>query len=70
MIPLDGTVNITKVIGLASQDEQMNAFNAASGFVEAAVFNHLPDPPFVNNGWTTAEFTVSFPALEQVLHLT
>ncbi|KAJ7904984.1 hypothetical protein B0H13DRAFT_2024215 [Mycena leptocephala] len=43
-------------LGLAPDVKQLNAFAAAAGFVQAAVFNKLPDPPFIMRGWSTAEF--------------
>ncbi|KAF5375917.1 hypothetical protein D9615_008257 [Tricholomella constricta] len=52
-----GAITSTKSIGLVPDVEQLNAFVAAAGFAEAAVFHHLPDPPFVRGGWATAEFT-------------
>jgi len=50
-------VTSTKAIGLAPDVDQLNAFVAAAGFAEAAVFHNLSDPPFVRGGWATAEFT-------------
>ncbi|KAJ7084169.1 hypothetical protein C8R43DRAFT_1082852 [Mycena crocata] len=43
-------------LGLTPDVAELNAFAAAAGFVQAAVFNELPDPPFIMRGWTTAEF--------------
>ncbi|KAF8966175.1 hypothetical protein BDZ97DRAFT_1809872 [Flammula alnicola] len=56
------TVTSIKSIGL-SQDSitDLNGFVAAAGYTDAsAVLNNLGDPPFVSNGWATAE--VLFPA--------
>ncbi|GLB42726.1 putative protein of unknown function (DUF3433) [Lyophyllum shimeji] len=50
-------VTSTKAIGLVQDVDQLNAFVAAAGFAEAAVFHNLSDPPFVRGGWATAEFT-------------
>ncbi|KAJ6589239.1 hypothetical protein B0H19DRAFT_923038, partial [Mycena capillaripes] len=43
-------------IGLAPDVAELNAFLAAAGFAEAAVFHGLPDPPFIFGGWSVAEF--------------
>ncbi|KAJ7119520.1 hypothetical protein C8R44DRAFT_672332 [Mycena epipterygia] len=43
-------------LGLIPDVAELNAFAAAAGFVQAAVFNDLPNPPFVLKGWSTAEF--------------
>jgi hypothetical protein len=48
----------TKTLGLAPDVNELNAFVAAAGFAEAAVFHGLSDPPFINSEWATAEFTV------------
>lgn len=50
------TATIINTIGLIQDFDQLNAFAAAAGFAEAAVFNNLTDPPFIRNGWATAEF--------------
>ncbi|KAJ7679767.1 hypothetical protein B0H17DRAFT_1206412 [Mycena rosella] len=56
----DTTVQSTLTLGLIPDIDELNAFAAAAGFVQAAVFNHLPDPPFISaderGGWATAEF--------------
>ncbi|TFK38446.1 hypothetical protein BDQ12DRAFT_605866 [Crucibulum laeve] len=52
----DGTVTSIKSIGLDPNVQDLTAFVAAAGFAEAAVFHHLPDPPFITGGWATAEF--------------
>ncbi|KAJ7575407.1 hypothetical protein C8J56DRAFT_871477 [Mycena floridula] len=49
-------VTSIKAIGLAPDFDQLNGFVAAAGFAEAAVFNHLGDPPFVIDNWASAEF--------------
>ncbi|KAJ7280296.1 hypothetical protein C8J57DRAFT_1124912 [Mycena rebaudengoi] len=49
-------VTSLRTIGLDPDADELNAFAAAAGFVQAAVFNELPDPPFVKDGWCTAEF--------------
>ncbi|CAK5278238.1 unnamed protein product [Mycena citricolor] len=46
----------TRSLGLDPDVAQLNAFAAAAGFVQAAVFNDLGDPPFVSQGWSTAQF--------------
>ncbi|KAF7328967.1 Tubulin beta chain [Mycena venus] len=43
-------------LGLVPDVSQLNAFAAAAGFVQAAVFNNLTNPPFVLKGWSTAQF--------------
>ncbi|KAF7290645.1 hypothetical protein MIND_01304800 [Mycena indigotica] len=43
-------------LGLDPDVDQLNAFAAAAGYVQAAVFNDLGDPPFVTGGWSTAQF--------------
>ncbi|KAJ7219468.1 hypothetical protein GGX14DRAFT_592313 [Mycena pura] len=48
-------VQSTKTIGLAPDEAQLNAFLAAAGYAEAAVFHSLPDPPFIYDGWSVAE---------------
>ncbi|KAG6844990.1 hypothetical protein H0H87_001933 [Tephrocybe sp. NHM501043] len=48
-----------KNIGLISDVDQLDAFAAAAGFAEAAVFHGLSDPPFIRNGWATTQFTES-----------
>jgi len=52
----DTTAISVKDIGLVQDVDQLNAFVAAAGFAEAAVFNDLPDPPFIQGGWAAAEF--------------
>lgn len=63
-LPAD-TVTITKSIGLIQDFDQLTAFAASAGYVEAAVYNNLTAPPFtitenVNGGigWAIAEFVV------------
>ncbi|KAJ7764751.1 hypothetical protein B0H16DRAFT_1525641 [Mycena metata] len=50
------TAQSIRSLGLISDVFELNAFAAAAGFVQAAVFNSLPDPPFIHQGWSTAEF--------------
>ncbi|KAK0218793.1 hypothetical protein IW262DRAFT_1274072 [Armillaria fumosa] len=52
------TVTSTRTIGLTPDVNQLNAFVAAAGFADAAAFNNLTDPPFVQAGWATAEFVI------------
>ncbi|KAJ7334785.1 hypothetical protein DFH08DRAFT_879385 [Mycena albidolilacea] len=52
----DTHVQSIRTLGLAPDISQLNAFAAAAGFVQAAVFNNLTDPPFVHLGWSTAQF--------------
>ncbi|KAK7036712.1 hypothetical protein VNI00_011377 [Paramarasmius palmivorus] len=54
--PTSSTVTSVRSIGLASDIGELNAFVAAAGFVEAAVFNNLTDPSFIKGGWAIAEF--------------
>ncbi|KAJ6502367.1 hypothetical protein C8R45DRAFT_862215 [Mycena sanguinolenta] len=49
-------IHSNSTIGLASDALDLNAFLAAAGFAQAAVFQHLPDPPFIHYGWSVAEF--------------
>ncbi|KAJ7087860.1 hypothetical protein C8R44DRAFT_820004 [Mycena epipterygia] len=51
------TIHSTKTIALTPDVAQLNAFLAAAGYAEAAVFHGLGDPPFVRGGWSVAEFT-------------
>ncbi|KAG6840029.1 hypothetical protein C0991_009474 [Blastosporella zonata] len=50
-------VTSLKDIGLVPDVDQLDAFVAAAGYTEAAVFHDLPDPPFIHGGWATAQFT-------------
>ncbi|KAJ7262749.1 hypothetical protein B0H12DRAFT_1217525 [Mycena haematopus] len=43
-------------LGLAPDVSQLNAFAAAAGFAQAAVFNNLTDPPFIDANWAVAQF--------------
>ncbi|KAJ7471870.1 hypothetical protein FB451DRAFT_1089993 [Mycena latifolia] len=52
----DTTAQSIRSLGLVPDVTELNAFAAAAGFVQAAVFNDLTDPPFVHGGWSTAEF--------------
>ncbi|KDR72946.1 hypothetical protein GALMADRAFT_252304 [Galerina marginata CBS 339.88] len=49
-----------KSIGLGPDVSDLNVFVAAAGYVDASVLYNLPDPPFVQGGWATAE--IDFPA--------
>ncbi|KAJ7271966.1 hypothetical protein B0H12DRAFT_1228827 [Mycena haematopus] len=49
-------IQSTSTIGLAPDIPDLNAFLAAAGFTQAAVFQGLPDPPFIHAGWSVAEF--------------
>ncbi|KAJ3711837.1 hypothetical protein DFJ43DRAFT_1044297 [Lentinula guzmanii] len=53
--PTNTNVNSTRAIGL-SDFSDLTAFVSSAGFAEAAVFNRLPDPPFIQNSWTVAQF--------------
>ncbi|KAK0447415.1 uncharacterized protein EV420DRAFT_1276276 [Desarmillaria tabescens] len=57
-MPSNTTVTSTRTIGLTPDVNQLNAFVAAAGFADAAAFNNLTDPPFVQAGWATAEFAI------------
>ncbi|KAJ7320803.1 hypothetical protein DFH08DRAFT_970524 [Mycena albidolilacea] len=50
------SIQSTKAIGLAPDVAELNAFLAAAGFAEAAVFHNLSDPPFIFGSWSLAEF--------------
>ncbi|KAJ6589046.1 hypothetical protein B0H19DRAFT_1102703 [Mycena capillaripes] len=52
----DASAQSIRSLGLAPDVAELNAFAAAAGFVQAAVFNDLGDPPFIHQGWSTAEF--------------
>ncbi|KAJ7074670.1 hypothetical protein C8F01DRAFT_1101419 [Mycena amicta] len=45
-----------RALGLDPDVFELNAFAAAAGYVQAAVFNDLGDPPFVDGTWSTAQF--------------
>jgi hypothetical protein len=47
-----------KTLGLSPDVNDLSGFAAAAGYAEAAVFQGLSDPPFVQGDWATAEFTV------------
>ncbi|KAI0083767.1 hypothetical protein BDY19DRAFT_910382 [Irpex rosettiformis] len=46
----------TTTLRLIPDFKSLNAFLAAARFTEAAAFQGLPDPPFVDAGWTSAQF--------------
>ncbi|KAF8840118.1 hypothetical protein BDN67DRAFT_996927 [Paxillus ammoniavirescens] len=46
----------TSTLALSPDISQLNAFLASAGFADAAVYNNLQDPPFVNEEWTAAQF--------------
>ncbi|KAJ7673447.1 hypothetical protein B0H17DRAFT_947234 [Mycena rosella] len=56
IIPPDSTAQSIRSLGLIPDVAELNAFAAAAGFVQAAVFNGLSDPPFIHLAWSTAEF--------------
>lgn len=43
-------------LGLRSDFNDLVAFAAASGYVDAAVSHDLGDPPFIFGGWSVAQF--------------
>ncbi|KAJ7724441.1 hypothetical protein DFH07DRAFT_263372 [Mycena maculata] len=49
-------VQSNSTIGLAPDESQLNAFLAAAGFTQAAVFNGLSDPPFISGHFSIARF--------------
>ncbi|KAF9267207.1 hypothetical protein L218DRAFT_955685 [Marasmius fiardii PR-910] len=59
--PQSTNVKSTKKIGLSPDISELIAFVSSAGFVEAAVYNGLQDPPFIQGGWATAEFEFEFP---------
>ncbi|KAF7416233.1 hypothetical protein PC9H_002498 [Pleurotus ostreatus] len=64
----DWSVTSSRAIGLAPDVSQLNGFLAAAGYAEAAVAHNLSDPPFVKNGWATAEFVFpQYPGLNGTL---
>ncbi|KAH0580508.1 hypothetical protein H2248_002002 [Termitomyces sp. 'cryptogamus'] len=56
----DYSISVTSIkdLGLIPDVNQLNAFVAAAGFAEAAVYQSLPDPPFISKGWAVAQFTL------------
>ncbi|KIK54647.1 hypothetical protein GYMLUDRAFT_231808 [Collybiopsis luxurians FD-317 M1] len=52
-------VQSIRAIGLLDFSD-LTAFVASAGFAEAAVFNSLPDPPFIQGGWAISQF--NFPS--------
>jgi len=54
--PSDTVATSISSIGLAPDVASFNAFLAAAGYTEAAVFHQLVDPPYVEGGWACAEF--------------
>ncbi|KAI0247421.1 hypothetical protein BJV78DRAFT_1364190 [Lactifluus subvellereus] len=56
-VPFDSSVKTTNVMGLAPDIADLTMFSASAGFAVAAVANGLPDPPFINSSWVTAEFS-------------
>ncbi|KAJ7709721.1 hypothetical protein B0H17DRAFT_915537, partial [Mycena rosella] len=49
-------VHSNKTLGLTPDVLELNAFLAAAGYADAAVFHDLTDPPFIHGGWSVAEF--------------
>ena len=49
-------VTSTSTLGLRSDFNDLVAFAAASGYVDAAIAHNLGDPPFVIGGWSVASF--------------
>ncbi|PPQ99836.1 hypothetical protein CVT24_009630 [Panaeolus cyanescens] len=47
----------TQQIGLSNDLTDLSGFLAAAGYVDASVIHRLEDPPFVDGGWATAQFT-------------
>lgn len=52
----DQSVASTSTLGLRSDFNDLVAFAAASGYVDAALAHNLGDPPFVIGGWSVASF--------------
>ena len=51
-LPLLATSVISlKTLGLAPDVNDLSGFSAAAGYAEAAVFQGLSDPPFVQGDW-------------------
>ncbi|KAH8826757.1 hypothetical protein DL96DRAFT_1604192, partial [Flagelloscypha sp. PMI_526] len=57
------SVTSMKTLGVSPDVNDLSSFVAAAGFTDAAVVHGLDDPPFVRNGWATAEFSFLEPAL-------
>ncbi|KIP05249.1 hypothetical protein PHLGIDRAFT_36550 [Phlebiopsis gigantea 11061_1 CR5-6] len=58
-MPHDTYVTSTTTLDLASDVATLNSFLTAAGFVEAAAFLKLPDPPFIRGGWAVSQLTAS-----------
>lgn len=50
------TVQSIRDIGLNPNVNDLAAFAASAGYAESSVYNNLDDPPFVCDGWATAQF--------------
>jgi hypothetical protein len=50
------TAQSIRAIGLSPQIADLSAFASSAGFAEAAVFNEIGDPSFIQGGWAIAEF--------------
>lgn len=61
LLTLPAAISVTsmKDIGLIPDVNELNAFVAAAGYAVSAVYQGLPDPPFIHDRWATAQFTVS-----------
>lgn len=52
----DSTAISTRIAALSPDVSQLNAFLAGAGYVDAAVYGDLGDPPYVHGVWTAAWF--------------
>jgi hypothetical protein len=50
------TAQSIRAIGLSPTIGDLTSFAASAGFAEAAVFNSIGDPSFIEGGWAIAEF--------------
>ncbi|KAG1748155.1 hypothetical protein EDB19DRAFT_1905206 [Suillus lakei] len=51
------TATSMRSVGLSPVIDQLTSFLASAGYVDAAVYNNLQDPPFVHGVWSAAPFT-------------
>ncbi|KAG0704071.1 hypothetical protein DFH29DRAFT_398922 [Suillus ampliporus] len=51
------TATSLRTVGLSPTISQLTSFLASAGYADAAVYNNLQDPPFVNGVWSAAQFT-------------
>ncbi|KLO16854.1 hypothetical protein SCHPADRAFT_937561 [Schizopora paradoxa] len=59
-VPVNTTTSVisNRTLGLDPNRATLSNFVASAGYVQAAVSNNLPDPPFVHGPWAAADFTI------------